>query len=425
MQGSTQQNMTSHQKSVTVRVSLWKNERDIALSFPPEWEVVECKMAGHDLPPLTSAQIRKAFQNPIGTTPIRNIAVNKQKVVILFDDLTRPTPAGKMLPFIFEELAAAGVGDDKIRLVSAIGCHRPLSRHEMILKLGREVVEKYPVFNHNLFEHLVDLGKTRLETPVLVNREVAGCDFKIGLGCIIPHHTAGFGGGAKILLPGVSSIDTMTNHHVVLQKKFPDQVGHCLVDHNPVRLDMEEAARIAGLDVVVNVVLNHRKEVLGVFVGDFVKEHRAGVNFAKKVYQTENQGRYDILVVNAFPVEETPIKAAWPAKEFLKKDGDVVLIWQNLDGKVPHYLTGTFGSDYGGRKWRAPGNFRFSQAKRMFIYADELSKEERDWWGPQDRVFWYRDWDDLIRKLQSSYKRGTRVAVYPYATLQCPVLHSD
>lgn len=415
----------SSETSVSVRVSLWKNEREINLTFPPEWDVTECRMAGHERPPLSAAQIRNAFANPIGSPPIRQLARNKQKVVILFDDLTRPTPTERILPFVFEELAAAGIGDDKIRLVSAIGCHRPLSRHEMILKLGRETVEKFPVYNHNLFEHLIDLGKTRMQTPVLVNREVAGCDLKIGIGCIIPHHTAGFGGGAKILLPGVSSIDTMTNHHVVLQKKFPDQVGHCLVEHNPVRLDMEEAARIAGLDVVVNVVPNHRKEILGVFVGDFVKEHRAGVKFAKQVYQTENQGRYDLLVVNAFPVEETPIKAAWPAKEYLKKDGDVILVWQNLDGKVPHYLSGTFGSDYGGRKWRAPGKFRFPQARRVFIYSEDLSKEERYWWGPEDRVCWFRDWSLLVQELQSSYKSGTRVAVYPYATLQCPVLDND
>jgi lactate racemase len=411
--------------SVQIRVSLWKNEREITLSFPDDWHVRECKMAGHNLPPLSDSQIQDAFEKPIGTPRIRDMAKNKQKVVILFDDLTRPTPAYKILPYIFEELSRGGIEEDKIRLVSAIGCHRPLTRNEMILKLGRDVVEKYPVYNHNLFEHLVDLGRTKLGTPVLVNREVAGCDLKIGVGCIIPHHTAGFGGGAKILLPGVSSIETMTNHHVKLQKEYPGLIGHCKVKSNPVRLDMEEAARIAGLDVAVNVVLNHKKEILGAFVGDFVEEHRAGVNFASQVYKTENEGAYDLMVVNAFPVEETPIKALWPAEMYLKKEGDVILIWQNVDGKVPHYLTGTFGSDYGGRKWRKPGPFRFPRAKRLFIFAENLSKEERDWWGPADRVFWYRDWNELVDSLKNDYGKETSVALYPYATLQCPVFHDE
>jgi nickel-dependent lactate racemase len=406
--------------TVEFRVSLWKNEREIILDFPSNWDIVECKMAGHNLAPLSLREIQESFKNPIGTPRIRDIALNKQKVVILFDDLTRPTPTSEILPFIFKELSEGGVGADKIRLVSAIGCHRPLSRSEMILKLGRDTVENYMVYNHNLFEHLVDLGRTKLGTPVLVNREVASCDLKIGVGCIIPHHTAGYGGGAKILLPGVSSIDTMTHHHVKLQKEYPELVGHCKVDTNPVRLDMEEAAGIAGLDLTVNVVLNPKKEILGMFVGDFVKAHRKGVTFANEVYRTENKGLYDLMVVNAFPVEETPIKALWPAEDFLKKDGDVILIWQNLDGRVTHYLVGTWGSDYGGRKWRAPGPFRFPHAKRLFIYSEYLSKEERNWWGPEDRVFWYRDWSKLIDALKPEYKPGTRVAIYPYATLQTP-----
>lgn len=402
------------------RVSLWKNERELKLDFPSNWDIVECKMAGHNSPPLSTAEINTAFENPIGTPRIRDMARGKQKVVILFDDLTRPTPASEILPFIFKELLEGGVGTDKIRLVSAIGCHRPLTRSEMMLKLGRDTVENYMVYNHNLFEHLVDLGRTKLGTPVLVNREVASCDLKIGVGSIIPHHTAGYGGGAKILLPGVSHIDTMTHHHVKLQKEYPELIGHCKVDTNPVRLDMEEAAGIAGLDLTVNVVLNHNRKILGMFVGDFVKSHRKGVKFASEVYRTENKGLYDLMVVNAYPVEETPIKALWPAESFLKKDGDVILIWQNLDGRVPHYLVGTWGSDYGGRKWRAPGPFRFPHAKRLFIYSEDLSKEERNWWGPEDRVFWYRDWNKLIGALEPEYKPGTRVAIYPYATLQTP-----
>lgn len=411
--------------SISVRVSLWKNEREITLDFPSGWDVLECKMAGHDLPPLSSSTIQNAFENPIGTPRIRDLALNKKKVVILFDDLTRPTPTSEILPYVFKELSEGGVNADSIRLVSAIGCHRPLSRSEMIIKLGRKVVEKYLVFNHNLFEHLVDLGKTKLGTPVLVNREVASCDLKIGIGCIAPHHTAGFGGGAKILLPGVSSIDTMTNHHVKLQKEYPGLFGHGKVNTNPIRLDMEEAARIGGLDIAVNAVLNHKKEILGIFVGDFVKQHRIGVDFANTVYQTKDTGKYDLMVVNAFPVEETPIKALWPTERFLNEGGDIILIWQNLDGKVPHYLTGTFGSDYGGRKWRKPGPFRFPHAKRLFIYSDFLSKEERCWWGPEDRVFWYRDWNKLMDFLKTDYKDTVRVALYPYATLQCPVFDDN
>ncbi len=408
-------------QSLQFRVSLWNNEREITLGFPPEWKLTECRMAGHDLPPLSDSQIREAFEKPTSTPRIRDLARGKQKVVILFDDLARPTPAYKILPFVLKELKEGGVSGDKIRLVCAYGCHRPLTREEMIKKLGREVVENYLVFNHNVYEHHVKMGTTSRGTPVLINREVAGCDLKIGVGCLIPHFTAGYGGGAKILVPGAAGMETIAYNHIELHKAYPEQVGLGKVRNNPRRLDVEEAARIAGLDITVNVVVNHKKEILGVFVGDFVEEHRKGVAFANKVYGTENPGKFDLMVLNAFPIEESPEKALWAAQESLNDGGDVVLIWQTTEGLLPHYLVGTFGSDYGGRKWQKPGPLRLPQARKLFIYAESLSKQEKRWWGPEDKVLWYRDWGKLLDSLKLLHGKGTRVAVYPYATMQCPI----
>ena len=411
-------------RSCEFRVSLWKDEREIKLTFPEEWDPIECRMAGHDFPPLSDSQIQEAFENPIGTSTIQKLARGKQKVVILFDDLARPTPTQKILPFIFKELAEGGVSADNITLVCGTGCHRPLTREEMIRKFGHEVVENYLCFNHNLYEHHVHMGTTSRGTPVLINREVAGCDLKIGVGSIIPHHTAGFGGGAKILMPGVSAIDTVAHNHVEVANEYADQVGYGKVKNNPMRLDMEEVARIAGLDVLVDVVLNHRKEILGIFVGDVVEGHREGVAFANKTYCTENRGKSDLMVVNTFPIEESPGKALWPARESLNDGGDVVVIWQNT-GRLPHYLVGTWGSDYGGRKWAKPGPFRFPQARKLFVYTESLSKVEQQWWGPEDKVLWYRDWKQLIDALNSRHGSGTRVIIYPYATLQCPVFAEE
>lgn len=409
-------------KSFTLRVSLWNHERDIQVDFPSEWDVTECRMAGHDFTPLSDAQIQEAFENPIGTPRIRDLAKGKQKVVILFDDMSRPTPFQKIFPFIIKELEEVGISTDKIRLVCAIGCHRPLSRHEMITKLGRETVEKYMIFNHNAYEHHVRMGTTSRGTPVLINREVASCDLKIGIGSLIPHNAAGYGGGAKILLPGVSAIESIVHNHVEMRKTHPGPENFGQVKGNVRRMDIEEAARIAGLDVIVNVVANHNKESLGIFVGDLVEAHRKGVAFANTVYRTENCGKFDIMVLNTFPIEETPRKALWAAKESLKDGGDVVLVWQNEEGVVPHYLLGVFGSDYGGRDWHKPGPLKVAKARSLYIYSENLSKEERKWWGPEDQVFWMRDWKQLIASLKIRHGQGTKVAVYPYCTLQCPVI---
>jgi nickel-dependent lactate racemase len=412
-------------KSVRLRVSLWNDEREIQLSLPEEWDVIECRMAGDDFPPLSNSEIRAAFENPIGAPRIRDLARGKEKVVIIFDDLARPTPVYKVIPHVFRELEEGGVRSDQIRLVCATGCHRALIREEMVKKLGREVVENYPIYNHNLYEHHVNMGTTSRGTPVLVNREVASCDLKIGLGGIIPHFTAGFGGGAKILLPGVSSVDTVAHNHLEFQKKSPEKIGLCKVKDNPVRLDMEEAARIAGLDFVADVVINQEKEILGIFVGDVVESHRKGIAFAKKVYSTETRGKFDLILVNAFPIEEAPKKGLWPIKEALNEGGDVVLIWQSAVGWHPHYLVSSFGSDYGGRKWDDPRRFKLPVAKRLLIYAESLSKIEQGWFGSGEKVFWHRDWGKLVEALKSVHGEGTRLAVYPYATMQCPKMPDE
>jgi len=408
------------------RVSLWKNEREIELAFPPEWDLVECKMIGHDFPVLSDSQIQEAFENPIGTQRIRDLAKGKQKIVILFDDITRPTPTQKILPFVFRELKQAGVAQDKIRLVCAIGCHRPLGRDEMIKKLGREVLADYLVFNHNAYEHHVNMGTTSRGTPVLVNREVAGCDLKIGIGSLIPHGTAGYAGGAKILLPGVCSIDSVAfNHKNFSAKKYPGQVALGNVKNNHRRLDMEEAARIAGLDVVVNVALNHKKEILKAFVGDFVEGHREGINFAKKTYSTPDKGKFDLMILNAYPIEETPRKAFWAAHRYLNDGGDVVLICRNTDGVVPHFLLGTWGSDYGGRNWYKPGPLKITNARKLFVYTEAISKFENLYWGTDDKVCLVLDWEKLIESLKNHHGRGTRVGIFPYATLQYPFFDEE
>ena len=404
---------------------MWNDEREMTLDFPEEWDLTECRMGGHGLPPLSPAEIQRAFENPIGTPHIEELARGKKRIAILFDDTARPTPVYQLLPFVFEGLKIAGVSDDQIRLICALGCHRPLDRDEMIKKLGREVVERFSVFNHNVFEHHVDLGVTRRGTRVLINREVASCDLKIGIGSIIPHFTAGFGGGAKILLPGVSSIDTVARNHIEFRRTSPHLIGLGKIEDNPVRLDMEEAARMAGLDLIINVVVDHRRNILGVFVGDVVEAHRRGVARAKEVYGTESKGRFDLMVINAFPIEESPKKALWPAKEGLQENGDVVLVWQSAGGRHPHYLLEAYGSDYGGRRWEKPGSFCLPRGERLFIYTESISKVEKRSFGPEEKVLCYRDWQELVNVLKSSHGKGSRVAIYPYATLQCPMIPDE
>lgn len=138
-------------------------------------------MAGHDLEPIDDERIRFSFAHPIGTRTIHELARGRKEVVIIFDDLDRPTPVSRVLPFILEELRTGGIGEDHVSFVCALGAHRPRCYQELEKKLGPAILERFCVFNHNVHEHFADLGRTNRGTPVKINRGVMDC--LVGDGC--------------------------------------------------------------------------------------------------------------------------------------------------------------------------------------------------------------------------------------------------
>ena len=405
-------------QKVTLRVNCWYDEHDIEIAFPSNWEVIECRMIGHNRPALTAEQMRAAVQNPIGSPRLNELAKGKKEVVILFDDLPKPTPAKVIVPFVLEELHAGGITDEHIRFLCAPASHRPLMYPEFAAKLGAEIVARYPVYNHNIYEHHVYIGTTSRGTPVHVNKEFASCDLRVAIGGIIPHPSAGYGGGGKIVIPGVSSIDTIESHH----KHFIDaaRVERGRVHDNDFRLDIEEAARLAGLDFKVDAVINNRREVVGLFAGDFVEEHRAGVELAQQVYPTEVAQGADVVVSNTYPDESQFVRSTWCVPLSLNEGGDVVMVIQSHEGQNLHHYGGQFGSDYGGRGWAAGLRAKLlAKAGRVLVFAPFLSMYDRMELGaPEKEVVWCKDWGEVLAELAVRHGPGTKVAVYPYASLQ-------
>lgn len=415
---------------IKVQTLAWYGDVEVELNFPASWEVIYCPMEGHDARPLSDAEIQAAFDKPIGTGRIRDMARGKKDVVIIFDDLRRPTPVHQILPFVLKELAQAGIEDEHIRFVVARANHENMDNEDFVKKLGADVVHRYRVFNHHTYEHLVNVGKTSRGTQVWVNKEVMSCDLKIGIGAIIPHFTAGFGGGAKLLFPGVSGIESVAYNHLIVGK---DERGQRVAGanlgktrENPIRLDMEEAARMAGLDVVIDAVPNNRRQIVGLFVGDVVQEFQEGIKLARKIYATTPARDADIVVANSYPVESNANKAAWAAILSLRKGGDAVFIAQSPKGQSPlHYLAGRFGTDYGGQMWKPQEGPVVPQARRISLLADFVSKCDMELFGPKEVVHWFSRWPDLLAELKKSYGDKARVAVYPYVTIQCPPIPEE
>ena len=139
---------------IRMHVNAFFGDEEIECAFPATWQVTECRMAGHDALPLSDEQMRKALQQPIGTPRLQILAHGKREVCIVFDDLPKPTPVSRIVPFVLEELHAGGIRDEQIRFVCGPGTHRFLTYPEFAAKLGAEIVERYPVYNHSIWENL-------------------------------------------------------------------------------------------------------------------------------------------------------------------------------------------------------------------------------------------------------------------------------
>src|SRR4030042_29384 len=218
-------------------------------------------MEGYNRPRLESADIKKAVGSPIGMAPLREYARGKKQVVILFDDMARVTRVAEIVPHVLAELGAAGINDSRIRFIAACGCHGAMNRSDFTKKLGEDVLRRFPVYNHTPFDNCVYAGTTRGGTKVLINAEVMKCDLKIGIGSIVPHIMAGFGGGGKIVLPGVAAYETILAFHSSREssgrRRDKDTVtGMGAYEGNPRRRDIDEAAGIAGLDMKIDAIVN-------------------------------------------------------------------------------------------------------------------------------------------------------------------------
>jgi hypothetical protein len=233
---------------------------------------------------------------------------------------------------------------------------------------------------------------------------------------VFPHGSAGFGGGGKIILPGIAGYETVAYHH----KNRKGQMFQ--IEGNVHRMDIEEAARMADLHFKVDAVLNNRREVIGLFAGDFVQEHRAAVALARQMYRTETVKDVDVLVLNSYPDEGQIGRATWPIPLSLKEGGDVVVLCHSWEGQNLHQLNSRFGTDYGGRGYapQAPRTLRNSaRARKIVVLAPHMSRYDRD--GLGEKAVWYRSWAEVLADLAGRYGSGTTVGVYPYAPLQIPV----
>jgi len=297
------------------------------------------------IPPIDALglRIREKLRRPIGTPSVSQLIKAKDRVLIVADDLTRPTPQKTLLPILLDELNALGIPDRRIDVLIALGSHRHMTSQEIEGRFGREVVQRVNISNHEYDqpERLVDLGKTLSGIPVSINRKIVDADFLIGVGNIVPHTLAGWGGGGKIIQPGICGEETTTAVHVEgnLMNPIENLVGNM---DQKVKRNIDAIALKAGLKMIVNTVLNQNDQVGELFIGHPVEAHREGVRFAEAFYSPMIHGYADIAVVSSYPADIDYWQAIKPlsyACKAVRKGGTIVFITPCPEGVSPAHPT--------------------------------------------------------------------------------------
>ncbi len=281
------------------------------------------------------AEIERALSQPIGAKRLKEIAKAGNRIAIVVDDATRATPSYLMIPPLLDELNVAGVKDEDITIIFGCGTHRPVNLGETKKLLGEEVLARIKTINHNCeAKNLAFLGKTSFGTKVYVNKVFAEADVKVLAGDINLHYYAGYGGGRKGVLPAISSVETIKqNHSMILHPKA--SIGN--LEGNPIHEDMMEAAKLAKVNFILNIVTNSKKELVQAFAGDLEQAFIEGTKLVDEMYKVSIDQRANIVVVSAggYPYDINFYQASkgiHNALEAVKRKGVIVLVAECPEG---------------------------------------------------------------------------------------------
>jgi nickel-dependent lactate racemase len=280
----------------------------VEFSLPDEWQVAGVLQPAPLSPAADPAgEVRRSLAEPIDCARLRDLARPGMKVALVIDDGSRPTPVHLVLPAVLEELKAGGVGRGAITLVTALALHRSMPEEEIAARVGVQALAGLRWENHDCddMEQLIFLGTTTRGTPVFFNRTVAGADLVVSIGCIEPHIIASFGGGYKNLLPGVAGRATVAHNHTLNCRPDTFNMVGQPIEHNPMRLDLEEGAGMLRPPVfVVNTVLNSQLRIVRAVAGHPIAAHREGARISAALYGVPVPAPADVVITDSHPMDQ-------------------------------------------------------------------------------------------------------------------------
>lgn len=406
---------------ITMKWKSWYGNENITINLPEMWDVEIIKTKSAQV--MTDNEIRKVILSPTGCRPLSQEVKNKQTVCITIDDLTKPTEIYKTAPIVIEELLKGGVKRENIFFLVSLGTHRACTLPDLKKKLGDDIALNFRVYNHNPYQNNIYIGDTSRGTKLYINKFFMDADYKIAIGMLMPHNLAGFSGGGKIVLPGLSSIETIEENHRSTLRGLQGNIG-CL-EGNQVRADIDEAAEKAGLNFIINSLHGDTGETVKLFCGDPNETYRIAVNEAIDIYSCTPRYNNDIGIFNAFPRDNWFLLSlssldVWSTrdkdKEIVSPDGTIVIINNCSEGS---------GGEHG---LHGKGMKHHVMRNEHGTFKDILINRELIFFSPninmgiikdyyKKNAILCRKWEEVIAILREKYINSAKVAVFPCGTL--------
>ena len=385
------------------------------LAFPGNWDVSINQVKR--LSKLSDSGIQDALANPHDVGRLKNLGKHISKIVVAIEDITRPAKLERVLNTLFSEL---GIGDrdlEKVLFVVCNGAHAPMQREDLIQKVGKRFVENCLFANHNPYENLCDTGILYGNSTIKINRFYLEADLKIGIGSILPHSFAGFSSGAKLVVPGLADIKSITYGHKSVMLGLQGGIGD--IDQNRFRQGIEEAVLDIGMDFYIGIVTNSHRETAAVFAGHPIRAHRAGVVFARQAYATRIDHLVDVIILNAYPndgalfqVETALIPLKSSKRPLLTERGVVVLLSKCTRGLGYHSLFG-----YGMPLYRRPLVNRSLKGRDLVLFSPHTNRKEFHT-AFHETSYLINDWMGVISFIERRFRKKCHVSILPMAPQQ-------
>lgn len=412
-----------------MKVDLLCGEETVGLELPERVTLLEMKPV-EALSDPTGA-VYEALSNPIKSSPLSELARGRKNACVVISDITRPVPNKVILPPILKTLEENGIKRENMTILIATGMHRPNLGEELESMVGREIMDHYTIMNHYCRKSEVYRKIDEIDgAPIEINKHYLDADLKILTGLIEPHFYAGYSGGRKAILPGLSSFETMTFMHSYKMIDHPN-VTNCLLEGNPFHEYGIRVTELAGVDFIVNVVINRERKLAGVFAGHYNHAHLAGCEMVSNHSTVRLDQKVDMVINSGggYPLDATFYqisKALICAKNILKKGGTMVITCECREGlgsqEFCRIMRSVCSPQEFFERYRDPENFVIDQwcaqniyqaldhAGQVYVYSPGLTKGDLDKMG----IVKVEDVQETVNRLLPEHENVVAVPDGPY-----------